>query len=159
RKELVLLVDNATEPSTTRRPGDAYGGLSIVRAMARLFEWTEIACGPSGDRFIAQWSLPASGSGVRGDADRRGQAMQPGCKKRPVLERRSTSRVDLTGRPGVARGPGAAPVRHRPAAVLIHCRVVIDRRVVIVACTVAGFAAGWFVRAYVERSLAPTEVA
>lgn len=70
RKELTLLVDNALEPSG--RPagdGDAYGGLAIVRAMARLFEWTEVACGPSGERFVAEWSMPASEGGGRGDAD------------------------------------------------------------------------------------------
>jgi PAS domain-containing protein len=69
RKELVLLVDNAIEPSATPARADAYGGLAIVRAMARLFEWTEVACGPSGDRFVAQWSMPASEAGERGDAD------------------------------------------------------------------------------------------
>lgn len=69
RKELTLLVENAIEPATPAADGDAYGGLGIVRAMARLFEWTEVACGPSGDRFVAQWSIPASERGERGDAD------------------------------------------------------------------------------------------
>jgi two-component sensor histidine kinase len=69
RKELTLTVHNAIDPAAAARPGDAYGGLSILRAMARLFEWREIACGPSGDRFIAQWSMPASEGRGRGDAD------------------------------------------------------------------------------------------
>lgn len=74
RKELTLLVENAIEPATTPAAQDGgsrggYGGLPIVRAMARLFEWDERACGPSGDRFVAQWSIPASERGGRGDAD------------------------------------------------------------------------------------------
>jgi PAS domain-containing protein len=70
RKELTLVVENAIEPALVpaRRDG-GYGGLPIVRAMARLFEWEEVACGPSGDSFVAQWSIPASESGGRGDAD------------------------------------------------------------------------------------------
>ncbi|HEY0476169.1 MAG TPA: ATP-binding protein, partial [Kofleriaceae bacterium] len=70
RKELTLVVDNAIEPSAAAPgTGDAYGGLSIVRAMARLFEWSEVACGPAGERFVAAWSMPASETGERGDAD------------------------------------------------------------------------------------------
>jgi two-component sensor histidine kinase len=70
RKQLTLTVDNAIDPSPApARAGDAYGGLAIVRAMARLFGWAELACGPSGDRFVAQWALPASESSARGDAD------------------------------------------------------------------------------------------
>jgi hypothetical protein len=68
RKELTLAVDNAIDPASPAGRGDAYGGLAIVRAMARLFEWREIACGPAGDRFVAQWSMPASET-TRGDAD------------------------------------------------------------------------------------------
>lgn len=45
------------------------GELAIVRAMARLFGWQELACGASGERFVAQWSMPASERGGRGDAD------------------------------------------------------------------------------------------
>jgi len=70
RKQLVLTVDNAIAPSVLpARPGDAYGGLAIVRAMARLFGWDERACGPSGERFVAEWALPASERSGRGDAD------------------------------------------------------------------------------------------
>ena len=69
RKELTLLVENTIDPAAPAGPGDTYGGLQILRAMARLFEWTEIACGPAGERFVAQWSLPASERGGRDDAD------------------------------------------------------------------------------------------
>ena len=70
RKLLVLTVDNAIAPSALpARPGDAYGGLAIVRAMARLFGWDERSCGPSGERFVAEWALPASEGSGRGDAD------------------------------------------------------------------------------------------
>jgi hypothetical protein len=71
RKELTLVVDNAIDAGAPTGRGDAYGGLAIVRAMARLFEWREVACGPAGaagDRFIASWSMPASETGAR-DAD------------------------------------------------------------------------------------------
>ena len=71
RKELTLVVDNAIDAGAATGRGDAYGGLAIVRAMARLFEWREVACGPAGaagDRFIASWSMPASETGAR-DAD------------------------------------------------------------------------------------------
>lgn len=67
RKELHLAIDNAIDPASRPGRGDAYGGLAIVRAMARLFEWREAACGPAGDRFVAHWSMPASET--RGDAD------------------------------------------------------------------------------------------
>ena len=69
RKQLVLTVDNAISPPAPARPGDACGGLAIVRAMARLFGWDERACSPSGERFVAEWSLPASEGSGRGDAD------------------------------------------------------------------------------------------
>jgi hypothetical protein len=70
RKELTLLVDNAIDPAAAPAgQGGGYGGLSIVRAMARLFEWSELACGPAGDRFVARWSIPASERDAHGDAD------------------------------------------------------------------------------------------
>jgi hypothetical protein len=70
RKELMLVVDNAIDAGSPAGRGDAYGGLAIVRAMARLFEWRELACGrdASGDRFVASWAMPASETGAR-DAD------------------------------------------------------------------------------------------
>jgi PAS domain-containing protein len=70
RKELTLRIENAIEPS--RLPagaGDGYGGLSIVRAMARLFGWDEITCGAMGEVFVAAWSMPAIERGGRGEAD------------------------------------------------------------------------------------------
>ena len=70
RKELTLVIDNAIDPAAAPvGEGDAYGGLRIVRAMARLFEWQEVACGPAGDRFLTEWTIPASESAARGDAD------------------------------------------------------------------------------------------
>jgi two-component sensor histidine kinase len=69
RKELALEIENVIEPQRATGRAEAYGGLSIVRAMARLFEWTERACGPAGETFVAAWSIPASESGARGDAD------------------------------------------------------------------------------------------
>jgi hypothetical protein len=70
RKELALEIVNAIDATAPAAgQAEAYGGLSIVRAMARLFAWTERACGPSGETFVAAWSIPASESGARGDAD------------------------------------------------------------------------------------------
>ena len=70
RKELTLLVENVIDPAQgAAGSGDAYGGLQIIRAMARLFEWNEIVCGPADGRFVAQWSMPTSERGRRDDAD------------------------------------------------------------------------------------------
>jgi hypothetical protein len=69
RKELTLVVENDIDASQSAGRGGAYGGLAIVRAMARLFEWQEIACGPSDGHFVAQWLIPMSESGRNGDAD------------------------------------------------------------------------------------------
>jgi hypothetical protein len=70
RKELALEIANAIDPAATAAGQvEAYGGLSIVRAMSRLFAWTERACGPVDATFVAAWSIPASESGTRGDAD------------------------------------------------------------------------------------------
>ena len=33
--------------------GDAYGGLSILRALARLFEWRDLAFTRQANRFVA----------------------------------------------------------------------------------------------------------
>jgi hypothetical protein len=68
------LMSRSTGPKIHRdlpcpRRSGGYGGLPIVRAMARLFEWDEVACGPAGASFVAQWSMPASESGGRGDAE------------------------------------------------------------------------------------------
>ncbi|HET9622606.1 MAG TPA: hypothetical protein VFP84_14640, partial [Kofleriaceae bacterium] len=70
RKELSLRIDNAIDPAAAPTgAADAYGGLAIVRAMARLFGWHELACGAAGDRFVAEWALPVSEQSGRGDAD------------------------------------------------------------------------------------------
>jgi PAS domain-containing protein len=67
RREIVFRVENDTANGATSEPlGDAYGGLAILRALARLFEWRDLSFTPAGDRFVASWRVAAS---VRGEAD------------------------------------------------------------------------------------------
>ena len=48
--------------------GHPYGGLEIVRVMARLFGWTLTLERHAGG-FMAAWSAPASDRGASGQAD------------------------------------------------------------------------------------------
>jgi len=70
RKELVFTVTNAFDASAAgSRAGDAYGGLAILKAMARLLEWRELRfdAGPR-ERFEVSWRVQA-GERRQGDAD------------------------------------------------------------------------------------------
>jgi hypothetical protein len=40
------------------QPRSAYGGLSILEGMARLFGWREFAAGPQGPVFVVSWRAP-----------------------------------------------------------------------------------------------------
>lgn len=69
RGELVCRLENETRdasPSFDR--ADAYGGLSIVRAMARLFEWRDLAWRQDGATVSVSWAMPF-GTRRRGEAD------------------------------------------------------------------------------------------
>jgi hypothetical protein len=70
RREIHFRVENET-PATAGGPpqGDAYGGLSILRALARLFEWRDLTFARSAGRFVAEWRVPASVKGPAGQAD------------------------------------------------------------------------------------------
>jgi hypothetical protein len=69
RRELTFVVENAVSSSEPAGQGSAYGGLAIVRVLARLSHWREIACDRSNDGFIAQWSMPVSEGRASHDAD------------------------------------------------------------------------------------------
>ncbi len=63
RKELVFQVQNET-PQTSQESidveGDAYGGLSLLRALARLFDWRDLTFTRGPGRFVACWRVPFS---------------------------------------------------------------------------------------------------
>jgi PAS domain-containing protein len=68
RKELTFRVENATSALESEAPrGEPYGGLSIVRALARLFGWTDLAVVHRAARFTVSWRVPAGERG--GGAD------------------------------------------------------------------------------------------
>ncbi len=69
RKELTFVVTNAIVPgATSAGAGDAYGGLAILAAMARLLEWRDLRFDRTADRFEVSWRVPA-GERRAGDAD------------------------------------------------------------------------------------------
>jgi hypothetical protein len=70
RREIVFRVENETADASDAAPsGDAYGGLSILRALARLFDWRDLTLARADGRFVASWRVPASAQTSGGDAD------------------------------------------------------------------------------------------
>jgi|SRR5579864_3234986 len=70
RREIVFRVENATASQSGSEPkGDAYGGVSILRALARLFEWHDLAFTQAEGRFVVTWRVPASVRAPEGQAD------------------------------------------------------------------------------------------
>jgi PAS domain-containing protein len=70
RRELAFQVQNVTRhPAGRPAQGETYGGLSIMRALARLFEWRDLAFERRGDEFVASWRVPVSERGVVGQPD------------------------------------------------------------------------------------------
>jgi hypothetical protein len=68
RKELVFDVTNAVANSNSvPSAGDTYGGLAILKAMARLLEWRDLRFERVDDRFEVSWRIQAGER--RGDAD------------------------------------------------------------------------------------------
>ena len=46
---------------------DAYGGVAMLRAMSRLFEWPNLSFTPSGTVFTASWTMPISTRAAEAD--------------------------------------------------------------------------------------------
>lgn len=70
RRELTFRVQNMSRYAAGRGPdGETYGGVSILRALARLFEWRELKFDQTGGLFVASWRVPVSERSVAGQAD------------------------------------------------------------------------------------------
>jgi hypothetical protein len=69
RGELVCRLENHASPhAQSLDRADAYGGMAIVRAMARLFDWPDLSWRQDGDRVSVTWAMPF-GTRRRGEAD------------------------------------------------------------------------------------------
>ena len=68
RRDVQFRLTNSAEAGDDVPGGEAYGGLEMVRVMARLFGWT-LTLEWQGDSFVASWSAPASDRGSSGQAD------------------------------------------------------------------------------------------
>lgn len=68
RRELQFCLTNATGTDTGIPEIQAYGGLDIVRVMARLFGWALTFDSHAGV-FVASWTAPASDRGAHGQPD------------------------------------------------------------------------------------------
>jgi hypothetical protein len=68
RREMQFQLSNTAAAGGGVPDGEAYGGLEIVRVMARLFGWS-LRLERHADSFVASWSAPASDRGSSGQAD------------------------------------------------------------------------------------------
>jgi hypothetical protein len=68
RRDVQFRLVNAVADGHGASQGEAYGGLEIVRVMARLFGWT-LTLERRPGRFMASWSAPASDRGTSGQPD------------------------------------------------------------------------------------------
>jgi two-component sensor histidine kinase len=70
RQELTFVVENETDAAVVRvLDGETYGGMAILKAMARLFEWLDLTFEVSQGHFVVRWRVPVSDRGVAGNAD------------------------------------------------------------------------------------------
>jgi hypothetical protein len=70
RKELVCVVENeASATGGARLDGEAYGGVQILRALARLFEWRDLSLDAQEGRVRARWRTSLSERPPAGQAD------------------------------------------------------------------------------------------
>jgi PAS domain-containing protein len=70
RREFAFRVQNAIAGARPSSRGEAYGGLAILQAMARLFDWRDFAAEADADgRFVVRWRVAASERGAAGDPD------------------------------------------------------------------------------------------
>jgi hypothetical protein len=68
RSEIEIEVRNDVG-STPLSAGEPYGGVRILHAMARLFEWRDLVLMREDGQFVARWRMPASIRSAPGDAD------------------------------------------------------------------------------------------
>ncbi|HUR21165.1 MAG TPA: ATP-binding protein [Vicinamibacterales bacterium] len=68
RRDVQFRLTNPADTGVGVPDGDPYGGLEMVRVMARLFGWT-LTLARHPDSFVASWSAPASDRGSSGQAD------------------------------------------------------------------------------------------
>ena len=70
RRELAFSVSNACAPSAVEGVhGETYGGIAILRTLARLFEWRELNFERRHDLFEVSWRVPVSQRPAAGQAD------------------------------------------------------------------------------------------
>ena len=70
RRELICRVQNSTSlPGESPIHGETYGGIEIMKALVRLFEWQSPAFESSAGQFVVSWRIPVSERGTAGQAD------------------------------------------------------------------------------------------
>ena len=70
RRELICVVENDTlGDGRARLDGEAYGGVQILRALARLFEWRDLVFKADQGRVRASWRVSLSERPPAGQAD------------------------------------------------------------------------------------------
>jgi hypothetical protein len=69
RRELVFEVENEARSEPRDRDGETYGGKSILRQLARLFEWRDLRFERRERTYLVSWRVPASERGDPRKAD------------------------------------------------------------------------------------------
>jgi hypothetical protein len=69
RRELLFEVVNDRGAGARAEAGKAYGGLAMLRGMARLFGWREFEAGPVDGRFAVSWRSPVTRRDAPGKPD------------------------------------------------------------------------------------------
>jgi hypothetical protein len=70
RRELAFTVSNACTPSPGESVhGETYGGVAILRTLARLFDWRDLHFARHAEVFEVSWRVPVSQRPAAGQAD------------------------------------------------------------------------------------------
>ncbi|MDQ3070648.1 MAG: hypothetical protein M3R55_13085, partial [Acidobacteriota bacterium] len=69
RRELLCEIANEQRPDARVAESRAYGGLSILSGMARLFGWRDFAAAPDDGRFVVAWRAPLTRRDAPGKPD------------------------------------------------------------------------------------------
>ncbi len=67
RREVSFVVENVSDRAAVDPRGEAYGGLAILRALARLFEWRDLTFEARADTFRAEWRVAVGERGTTAD--------------------------------------------------------------------------------------------